>query len=183
MPRTFIAVKIEPTPELRKLLGQLRLLGGRLKPVAPHSLHLTLKFLGDTADDIVPQVQSVLWKTLAHEREFEIQLAGLGAFPDTRRPAVAWVGVDHPETLVRIAGTLDAALEPLGFAPEHRPYQPHLTLLRMRTRPPQRLFELFAELESVRFGAAPVVSIELFESRLLPGGARYTVIDSVRLIS
>jgi len=98
----------------------------------------------------------------------------VGAFPNVRRPSVLWVGLQNSETLGRIAADLNRELAPLGFAPEERAFQPHLTLLRIRTRPPDDFFALLSEEATTDFGTVPIDEVEYLQSELTPRGSRYT---------
>ncbi len=174
MLRTFIAVKIAQTIELRRLHARLGRLGERFRPVALDNLHVTLKFLGDTTPAQVPEICAVAKRVVEGRPAMLLTLAGVGAFPNARRPSVVWVGLQHSETLGRIAGELDRELASLGFAREERAFQPHLTLLRIRTRPPEDLFVLLAEEATAGFGAVPIDEVEYLQSELTPNGSRYT---------
>lgn len=179
--RTFIAVKIPSTPELRRVHARLSELGDQFKPVVTGNLHLTLKFLGDTSNEQLPEVCSVLKRIVESQPAHHVRLAGLGAFPSIRRPTVIWVGVDHAEVLCRLAEELELGLAPFGFVPEGRAFQPHLTLLRVKSRPPEQLFALLAEEANAEFGMVPVDKIEFLQSELTRGGSRYTVLATFAL--
>lgn len=179
--RLFIAVKIEPTRPLRKVLSQLEAMGRAVKPIAADKLHLTLKFLGDTDLALVPQVSDFLRKAVGEATKFEMPLVGLGAFPHPRRPSVVWVGTQESETLVDIAGSLERLLRPLGFKRERRRFEPHVTLARIRSKPPGELAELLDADQSTDFGAVPVASVQLFQSELRSDGPQYTVLSTVEL--
>jgi 2'-5' RNA ligase len=179
--RTFIAVNLAPTPALRRLHERLAGLGDRFTPVALTNLHITLKFLGETAKEQVPEVCTALARAAAAESTARCRLLGLGAFPDARRPTVVWVGLDQGETLVRLAARLDRDLAPLGFAPEARAFQPHLTLLRVKSRPPEELFTLLADEAQTDFGIVELSKVSFFESELTPRGSRYTALANCAL--
>jgi 2'-5' RNA ligase len=185
-----------------------------LRWVRPEGIHLTLKFLGATDPARVPQVEDAL-RAAAHAAEpLTVQPAGIGAFHGGRHVAgrrdwqreprhhnvrVIWVGVDGDVAGLRaLAGAIDAALEPLGFAPERRPYSPHLTLARVRERSDRATRErLHAALEpflsrSTRSGrhrpqlvpAFPAFRAEqlsLMRSTPRPGGAVYDALASFPL--
>jgi 2'-5' RNA ligase len=106
---------------------------------------------------------------------------GLGAFPNLRRPSVVWVGLDQAELLGRLAADLDRALAPLGYALESRAFQPHLTLLRIKTRPPEQLFSLLSDESRTEFGLVPIDEVEYLQSELGPRGARYTKLATFKL--
>jgi 2'-5' RNA ligase len=101
-----------------------------------------------------------------------------------RRPTTVWAGVEGAlQPLQQLHRALGHALEPLGFAPETRPFRAHLTLGRVRRdATPQQYRALGAALseapapDSVRW---PLSEPALFESTLTREGARYTRIDYV----
>jgi len=172
--RTFLAAKIEPTPGLRRLHARLGDLGDRFRPVALDNLHVTLKFLGDTRKPHIADICAAAAPIVERQAAILVRLSGIGAFPNVRRPSVVWLGLGDATTLSEIAGELDRAMTALGFAAEARPFQPHLTLLRIKSRPPEELFSLLAEESAAEYGIVPVDAIELFQSELTPRGSQYT---------
>ncbi len=174
MLRTFFAVHIDPTPPLRQLHARLSALGDRFRPVALDNLHVTLKFLGDTREAAVAEICAVARPLVEARRTTPVRLLGLGAFPNARRPSVVWVGLDGAAMLCEIADQLDRALAPLGYVPETRPFQPHLTLLRVKSRPPEELFTLLSEECGTDYGIVRVEAIDFLQSELTPRGSRYT---------
>src|SRR5262245_20925540 len=173
MLRTFFAVKIAPPPGLRRLHERLAGCGERLRPVALDNLHVTLKFLGDIPEERVSEICSVVRPIAEAMAASPVKLCGLRAFPHARRPSVVWVGFEQAERLVEIAGALDRALSPLGFVPEARPFEPHLTLLRVKSRPPEKLLALLARESCGDVGMVTVEEIEFLQSELARDGARY----------
>jgi len=181
MLRTFIAVKIAQTAGLRQLHARLSELGDRFRPVAVDGLHVTLKFFGDTSESQVSEICAVAKRVVESQAATHVRLKGLGAFPNPRRPSVVWVGLDQSELLSRIAADLDRELVPLGFARESRAFQPHLTLLRIKSRPPDQLFSLLADEAETDFGIVPIDDVEYLQSELGPRGSRYTRLATFRL--
>jgi RNA 2',3'-cyclic 3'-phosphodiesterase len=154
---------------------------GDVRWVTPDRLHLTLKFLGETPADRVPLLQEVLAKKANNFSQFLIELGGVGAFPNGRKPQTLWLGLEGEgvEKLVRLAAKVDAAAGKLGFAREPRPYHPHLTIGRVKS--PRGLPELSRELqERAKETVQPVEwSIEAFHlvrSTLRPDGPEYTIL-------
>jgi 2'-5' RNA ligase len=143
----------------------------------PEGRHLTLKFLGNVEDDRVPVITEAVRSAAGRHAAFEASFTEIGGFPNTRRPRVLWIGIgEGAEALSALAGSVEAAVEPLGFEPEGRPFRGHLTLARFPK--PQRI-----ELPSVvvppnRFAVGEVT---LFQSRLHPKGARYTPLERLPL--
>src|SRR5205807_1485535 len=128
--RVFIAVDLPN--ELRKELGELE---RQLKPltdtarwVAPESIHITLKFIGEVpekrAEDVDAALTGLTWKP------FTITVRGVGFFPGNRSPRVFWAGMEAP-TMQDLAVELDSRMERLGFDKEKRAFRPHITLARV----------------------------------------------------
>ena len=187
MIRTFVAVELDAP--LRQALAQAQgHLRSRLQPAAgpgvrtqwvkPESIHLTLKFLGDIPEERVGEIRAALTGAAARHARFPVQAEGLGAFPDGRAPRVLWVGLlDHGGRLTRLAADVEAALLAIGFAPESKPFHPHLTLARIkaRSRDAGRALSQEGLLEQeMRLGSLTVEAVSLMKSELRPSGAVYT---------
>jgi 2'-5' RNA ligase len=190
MMRTFVAIELDDA-----LLKGLRQVQDELKraPVArlarwvsPPGIHLTLKFLGDVSSDRVPEITQAIERGCHSSAPFRISLSAAGFFPNAHRLRVVWVGVDGDvEMLLQLQRTVESELNALGFAPEGRGFQPHLTLARMRdyARPADR------EEMAKRIGAVQVDShsemwareVHLIRSELRPTGAVYTSLAAVPL--
>jgi 2'-5' RNA ligase len=175
--RCFIAIKIPLFESLRPVLKALGRMGGPVKAVDAENLHVTLKFLGNTAADLVPQIVSLLQQAASGVGTpcvFDVR--ALGAFPHAERPQVIWAGLEGIELLSTLAGDLETGLEPLGFAREGRPFAPHLTLARIKARPPQALHDLLARHRETAFGRVEIRDVELMQSEPGSEGVRYTVL-------
>jgi 2'-5' RNA ligase len=181
MLRTFIAVRIAESPALVDLHRRLSRLDESLRPVPVDNLHVTLKFLGPTERKKLDGIAAVMRDVAARHSAHEIELCGLGAFPNARRPSVIWVGIHNGDALGSIAAALESELSPLGFTPEQRPFRPHLTVLRIKSRPPEGLFSLLEEWHGKDFGTARIELIEFYQSELLRGGSRYKVLAEAPL--
>lgn len=179
--RTFIAIKIPSTPSLRRIGSKLESLGRAVKVVPSDRLHVTLKFLGETDPKSVPEIERANRLVVEKQSAFELAVCGLGAFPNRRRPSVIWAGLEPANVLVAIAEELNAKLELIGFPPEQRTFQPHLTLARIRSKPPSELFELLDQFDAEEFSHTTIESVELYQSELQPSGPQYTVLTSAPL--
>ena len=146
--------------------------------VAPGNLHVTLKFLGETSPNRVGAVADALAGVAANFPPFGLEAEGAGLFPGTRNPRVLWVGLREPLELVReLQENMENALSGAGFPREDRPFHPHITVGRARgVLPPAWGDRFLRALSGRRFGEVPVPKITLYESRLSPGGAVYTVV-------
>lgn len=162
--RAFFAVRVPATRTVENVLDALRGMGRALKCVDAGQLHITLKFLGDTKLEQLDPIAAIAGLICAGERPFEFQVRGLGAFPHAGRPTVVWAGVRGGEGLVRLATQLETSLVPLGFPAEGRPFKPHLTLARVKARPPTELAGLLGNNADTEYDPVRVDAIELFRS-------------------
>ncbi len=187
--RSFIAIELPS--EIKRELNSLK---KRLKVeqypfvrwVDPEGIHLTLKFLGNVASTTVPEITEALTKVAQRISPFKLQMGVLGAFPNLRRPQVIWVGVGgEVEKLAILQRDIDAALAPLGFPPESRPFSPHLTLGRLREgASPQERQKLGEWVGSIKFEGSLSFSVDalsLMKSQLTPRGAIYSQLASMML--
>ena len=180
--RGFIAADVPPTPDLESFAVELRKAGGPLKVVSVDQLHLTLKFLGDTEEGLMPEIVTAMREAASGVRPFEIRVRGTGAFPSLGRMNVIWVGVEGAEPLARIAAALEASMEPLGFRREHRTWKAHVTLARVKgSRDLEPARTILRARAADEFGTHRVDAIHLKRSVLTPEGAQYSVVESVRL--
>ncbi len=178
--RAFIAIELaeEIQAGLDRVLNRLRPASKAVRWVPAGNIHLTLKFLGDTPLEKIEQLKQSLASEAAQHPPFEIQVGGLGAFPNSRRPRVIWIGVQAPADLASLASGVEKAAETLGFASEERPFSPHLTLGRVSQHATYdeigALADLLTKTHVESLGVSSVDQIHLFRSDLRPGGAVYT---------
>jgi len=187
--RSFIAVELPD--ELRQTLSRLETQLKSAAPpgikwVDPHSIHLTLKFLGDIAVDRVEEISGAIAQATAGVPPFHLAIKDLGVFPNLRRPQVAWVGLSgETEKLGQLQKQIESCLARLGFAAESRPFTPHLTIARLRNQVSPQERQKFGQLiASTSFKAACIVlvdTISLMRSRLTREGAVYSRISNVSL--
>lgn len=179
--RTFVAIAIPELPELAAVRRSLSKMGWPVAVVRDENWHVTLKFLGDTPCSQLPTIQRILADLTLEFGRFTIQVERLGAFPTPERPSVIWAGMTNAEPLMSLVERLELTLEPLGFVREARPFQPHLTLARIKARPPQALFDLLSRHSETSFGDVEIRTVEFMQSDLQKSGARYSVISSHEL--
>jgi RNA 2',3'-cyclic 3'-phosphodiesterase len=179
--RAFFAVDIRCPAALRRVLTDLSGMGRAVKAVDPDQLHVTLKFLGATSAELLPGLTAILEAAARGEGAFDVALSGLGAFPGAHRPSVVWAALDRADPLQRLAATLEAAVEPLGFARESRPFTPHVTLARIKARPPAKLAEILRDGSESTFGEARIENVVLYRSDTTTHGPRYTPLARVLL--
>jgi len=136
--RSFIAIELPDKLKLGLVQLQARLKLGKqpwVKWVDPYSIHLTLKFLGSIAVDRISEITRAMEEAAQAIHPFHLEVSDLGVFPNLRRVQVAWVGISgEVDKLGQLQQGIESNLARLGFAPESRPFTPHLTLARLRNQ-------------------------------------------------
>jgi len=178
--RGFISADFGRFPLVDAFSHALRAAEGQLKLVDLDLLHTTLKFLGDTDEALVPGIVAVMEDAVRGIPPPMVVLRGTGAFPSSRRINVVWIGLEGAHRLGAIAAKLDRELAPLGFRPEGRAWQPHVTVARAKgDRNIDRVRAVIEAHADEEFGIAPVDRIRLRRSVLTPKGPEYTTVAEV----
>lgn len=185
---TFRAFLGLPLPErVRATLAEyqvpFRAAGVRASWVPTENFHVTLSFLGNISHNEVAALDETLPATLSAHDALHLKLDSLGAFPNSRKPAVVWSGLKilqgDPITLHR---ALSDILADFGILEERRAFQPHVTLFRMRrghgTGAVARCLDAPALPDSDAFW---VDNVALWRSELRRGGAAYHLLKEYPL--
>lgn len=183
--RLFVALEIPHAVrrEVGRRMARLRDRLPRARWVDSEILHLTLLFFGQVDAEGVPGLAAALRGAFAKHPPLELRLEGGGTFPPRRPARVAWVGMETPADLVALqADATAAAVESIGFAPEDRPFHPHVTLARCEPFWPREAAEKFAAGFPGAVGPPWVADHGvLFESKLSPKGPRYRPVELLPL--
>jgi RNA 2',3'-cyclic 3'-phosphodiesterase len=165
-PKEAVAELVREAEKLRRPVEQA---GLRVAWVRPESLHITLKFFGNIAEEAIGAIAGALLglQFPLTPVSAAVRLCGLSVFPSPRRPRVIFAGVERPEGLIGLQRSVEELLVPLGHEPEDRPFSPHLTLGRVRdARRGASIEDLLAAYQDRCFGPETAVSeIVLYESR------------------
>jgi len=187
--RAFLASELPPdlqdtihtaTADLRSTLR-----GDLIRWVPAHNVHLTLKFLGDVSPSSLDLIKQMMQTEAAQYPAFDVQVEGLGCYPNPRRPRVLWVGLRAPGELASLQRAIDAAAARLGYESEERDFSPHLTIGRVRQNASSTdLHDIRTALDEIHIGwlgTARVEAVHLFKSELRPEGSVYTRLFSAPL--
>jgi len=181
--RAFLAV---PVPEqvcqaVAELQSQLASRTTNLRWVRPDSLHLTLHFFGRVAEENLEKIKASMLSVGLRTEPFQVDIRGLGVFPNSRRPRVLWLGLEPEEPLMALSAAWQEALSPTGLPPGDRPFSPHLTIGRFRQRGNRPDTLLSGQGDHPLIGTLPVDRLVLYESRLTPRRAEHRPVHSVSL--
>jgi len=179
-------VALDLTEEIREALREPI---AKLKPLAktarwarPEGMHVTLKFIGHIDASRLEAIRAALG-TVQSNAPVEVQIRGVGFFPDERRPRVLWCGIEASANLAPLAAEIERTLEPLGIRREERKFTPHLTLARLKdSHGVQKLVRAAEEMKPRVFGSARARDFHLFESVTKPSGAEYRKIESYAFV-
>jgi 2'-5' RNA ligase len=132
--RLFAAIDIPDgvKDELRALLSRLKPLT-KLQWSPVDNMHITTKFIGEWPDERLEDIKRAL-APVTGMGTIDIEVRGLGWFPNPRQPRVFWAGVEGGQPLQKLAAATEEAVTGLGVPGETRPYSAHLTLARIRER-------------------------------------------------
>lgn len=173
--RLFICFDLpaEVRKEFAEFIGSCKKLEPRAKWVQPESIHVTIKFLGETREDLLSEISRTL-ESVHSPAPVDMTFRGLGFFPNDRHPRVFWAGVQASFNLAEIARDVDRVVTLLGFLPEKREFVPHLTLARIPAPAKwEKLVQIASEFFSREFGKCRDTEFHLIQSFLKPSGAEY----------
>jgi 2'-5' RNA ligase len=184
--RTFVAVEINGPIRARagELMAVLAGTAANVNWVEPHNLHLTLKFLGDVHELEIAEVCKAVVRGAAEVKPFALEIRGAGAFPNAARPRTVWLGAGvGAEPMIVLHDRVEAALAELGYREEHRRFQTHLTIGRVRGGGPgiAELGELLTQHADFVVGRMSVQKVTVFCSTLTPRGPIYDVLGTAQL--
>jgi 2'-5' RNA ligase len=177
--RSFLAFDIENDTVLNRLAAAQKLLiqtGADLKLVEPQNIHITIRFLGNitqaTAEKIFNEMKQVQFIP------FNVQIKGVGAFPNPNYPRVVWAGITTgADQLKSVFSQLEPRLRGLGFTPDQKGFSPHLTIARVRSgRNKQQLAKFITENANYEFGTVNAKCLRLKKSDLTPRGPVYSTL-------
>lgn len=183
--RLFIAISIPVSHDIVDLNQKLKkkFSKERINWVTLQNFHLTLKFLGDTEDALIPEITNVLQHALKNYKSFEITIKGLGKFSSYGRAKVIWLGVEDTEkTLNKLFTLLNNQLAALGYKQERRFFKAHLTLARIKNIRNQSILDDLIQTYSLTcFQTHKVKDVTLYQSILKPSGPDYKSLTTIPL--
>jgi 2'-5' RNA ligase len=181
--RTFIAYRVNAGKEILDCLGQLRrsLKEEKIRWVDPASMHITLTFIGDTAEQQAIEIGKIMERYVPRYSPPEIIIQGMGIFRSISKPRVIWLGINPIPELEDLKTEIDRELGQIGLSVEKRPFRPHLTLGRVRwLNDKLRLADLVNEYHGKLFQNDEIDELVLLESVLRPEGPLYLPLKRVR---
>ncbi len=171
MVRAFLAFELSGEIRERLAVAQdtLRTCSARMTFVEPANIHITVKFLGEVDDRLLPRVMDAV-RTIQF-KPFEASVGSV-TVNNPKRPFTVWCSISDSGNGKIIFQKIEDALAPLGFTKETRPFTPHTTLARIKDPDPS-LFAVLKTLEGKIYGDCTISGIKLKKSTLMPSGPVY----------
>jgi 2'-5' RNA ligase len=182
--RLFVSVDLDGLAEAVAAVQDPLVDASGLRLVDPEQAHVTLKFLGDTDPDHVPQVVDELETAVeqAGVDLFEATFGGLGVFPSLSYISVVWLGVrDGDDQLTALHEAIEPRMVELGFDPEDHEFTPHVTVARMNHAGSKDLVQEVVQERDPDAGSLAVEEIRLTESVLTDDGPRYSTLERIEI--
>lgn len=182
--RLFIAADIIEGEKLIDLFVKLKevLSEDGIRWVNSNNLHLTLKFLGETEELLIPSINEKLYDVTADFNPFIFQLKGLGYFGSKNDPRILFIKIENGEVLKRISICINEKLKETGIEKEEKDFNAHLTLGRIKSLKNRKKFYTEIEKYSNNFiQEVEINKIILYESFLTREGPIYKVVQKFPL--
>lgn len=178
MLRLFVGIGFPPELKLRLSLLSSGVPGA--KWVDAGNFHLTLRFIGETGEDLAADIDDALSRLRA--RRFTLQIAGTGVFGGGDKPRSLWAGVERGAELVGLRDKVEQALIRVGLPPEPRKFAPHITLARLRNPSLDQLRDFLAAHAQFRAEPLAVEGFSLIASFPTKAGSVYEDQADYRLL-
>jgi len=175
--RLFIAVSIPENIKnsLKSVQNNLKQIFGSKGATYEGSMHLTLKFLGNTDENLIPNIENSLKLAVNGFSQIQLSLTEINCFPNCNFPKIVFGKLEPVNEISKLALSIDNEMEKLGFKKEKRAFKPHITIFRpkvIRKINPKN-YNIFEKLT--------VNSVKLYESVLKPDRAYYSVIKEIKI--
>jgi len=183
--RCFVALPLDKKVKetLTKVQEELKQTGADVKWVKVDHIHLTLKFLGHISPSQVDLARVGVEEAVRDFSPFKFMLTEICAFPRIGNPRILWIGIkeDNPRVL-DLQRKIERNLVEKNFPAEERPFHPHLTLGRVKSK--KNIGELVSKLKSIELPETESTRTDeviLFQSILKPAGPTYVSLNKFSL--
>lgn len=185
--RCFIALDIDDSlkQEFERIQHKLKkeadLKKGDAAWVNPEKIHLTLKFLGETDEALIPEICKAVERATADRKSFDLDLCRIGSF-GRKSARVVWIGCDESRELEILHQRIEEELQQLSVAGDNKKFSAHLTLCRVKNfKAGVRIKKVLKNFADLRLGPLMIDSVAFYESRLQSNGAVYTKLGTFNL--
>jgi len=153
----------------------------RIKVVSAPNIHITLKFLGNINTGKINKIERSIKETADTFRRFKYEINGkINAFPGLNNARVVFLEVGNGgRQISEIYNELEDNLSKVKIRKDKRKFFPHITIARIKNK--KNIEQLVNNHGMNSVGWLDCSKITLFESRLKPQGAEYTILGRFSL--
>ena len=182
--RTFLAVPLPNEVKGKKnmFFSTIDHSNVQINWIKSQNLHLTLKFIGYTPENMFGEIVSELSEIFKNQKPFSISVKDTGCFPFPERPSTLWMGIDgNTNPLKNLVLNIENTMEKLGFPRSYKKFYPHITIARIKY--PQKLtpdIQIFLKSHYDPIDLT-IDRVQFLASELLKTGTLYSTIKSFPL--
>ncbi len=184
MKRLFVAIKLKPDENFLRIYYFLKqnLKHDLIRWVEPDKLHLTLKFLGETPNEKIPQIKQLLSDFVKDKKRFEIAFNKVGIFGSSYNPRVIWFGIKNNQQIKEMGENILLHFHENGFRSDRQNFVPHLTVGRIKKIENKKFFQsVIDKVKEEEIQKFDIEEIILYQSILKPTGPVYITLGRYRL--
>ena len=179
--RTFLAISIPCSTQFPAMIERLKKNLQHEKYinyVKTNQIHLTLKFVGDTPAEDIPNIIEACQKVAKKHQPFSMDFDRTGFFGSNNVPRILWLGMNNqPKALFDLEADLLDAFDDLGYLRDRQNFVPHLTVCRITQLVDKQFFlQICNSIEQKTYLHADVKELIYFQSFLQPTGPIYKVL-------
>jgi 2'-5' RNA ligase len=145
--------------------------------IKPESIHLTLRFLGNSDVHIVSDLNAALKSSLLC-KAFNYTINEIAVFPSARKPSVIAALVSESPELTRLAESVEEIVREFGYQSVGKRFRGHITLGRCRRGFPRGTV-IQCPIKPITATAEELI---LYESDTKPAGAVYVALARIALV-
>ena len=172
--RIFIAINLPDEIREAFLSYEKRWQGLHVRWTSFKNMHITVEFLGEVNKSGLDAILLATKSTAEEIKPFDIRLDKIVLGPDPAQARMLWATIHTNSHLIKFKNLMDENLKQNDFILEAREFKSHITLARARGNQLKGK-QTNITLANLKFKAE---GVEVIESQLHPGGARYKVIES-----
>lgn len=146
-----------------------------LRVTSPGHLHITLRFLGDTDETLLPFLTGEKTDFLSQLAGLKCRFTNFGFFYQNRLPTAFYVNCEVTPQFLDLSSRLEQELTEMGFPKSDKRFVPHLTFSRLKRDPGKNFITEVLSAAPLNI-EAEIEKTVLFKSELQRSGAVYSVI-------
>ena len=170
--RIFVAIEITNKEVIDSIIQFQDKIDIDTRSIKSKNFHFTLQFLGEVSEEITCEVIQALYKIKFSS--FDVNLKGVGAFPEIKSPRIIWIGTDENggNMLTQLSEKIKEVLKPLGIFPD-KSFKPHITIFRIKKKT-KDITDNLKNQKNEDFGLQKIFNIKLKKSELTSNGPIYS---------